>query len=72
MKSPIFTINIRDNYNIEQNYRWLFGIINSNDEEPKDIILSFNPFQGKYIKTLPLHETQQVLVDNEEEMKIKN
>ncbi|MCB9033153.1 MAG: WYL domain-containing protein [Chitinophagales bacterium] len=60
-----------DNYNIEQNYRYCFGIINSNDEEPKDIILSFNPFQGKYIKTLPLHETQQVLVDNEEEMKIK-
>jgi predicted DNA-binding transcriptional regulator YafY len=60
-----------DNYNIEQNYRYCFGIISPNDEEPQDIILSFDPFQGKYIKTLPLHDTQQILVDNEEETKIK-
>lgn len=60
-----------DNYSIEQSYRYCFGIISPNDEEPQDIILSFYPFQGKYIKTLPLHDTQQVLVDNDEEMKIK-
>lgn len=60
-----------DNYSIEQSYRYCFGIIIPNDEEPQDIILSFDPFQGKYIKTLPLHETQQVLVDNDVEMKIK-
>lgn len=60
-----------DNYSIEQNYRYCFGIISPNDEDPQDIILSFDPFQGKYIKTLPLHDTQQVLVDNDEEMKIK-
>ncbi len=59
------------NYSIEQSYRYCFGIISPNDEEPQDIILSFDPFQGKYIKTLPLHDTQQVLVDNDEEMKIK-
>lgn len=60
-----------DNYSIEQSYRYCFGIISPNDEEPQDIILSFDPFQGKYIKTLPLHDTQQVLVDNDEEMRIK-
>ena len=60
-----------DNYSIEQSYRYCFGIISPNDEEPQDIILSFDPFQGKYIKTLPLHDTQQVLVDNDEEIKIK-
>ena len=60
-----------DNYSIEQSYRYCFGIISPNDEEAQDIILSFDPFQGKYIKTLPLHDTQQVLVDNDEEMKIK-
>ncbi|MFA9212400.1 MAG: helix-turn-helix transcriptional regulator [Candidatus Methylacidiphilales bacterium] len=59
------------NYNLEQNYRYCFGIISPNEEEPQDIILSFEPFQGKYIKTLPLHETQTVLVDNEDELKIK-
>lgn len=65
------TYQYPDNYCIEQSYRYCFGIISPNDEEPQDIILSFDPFQGKYIKTLPLHDTQQVLVDNDVEMKIK-
>jgi predicted DNA-binding transcriptional regulator YafY len=65
------TYQYPDNYSIEQSYRYCFGIISPNDEEPQDIILSFDPFQGKYIKTLPLHDTQQVLADNAVEMKIK-
>ncbi len=60
-----------DNYSVEQSYRYCFGIIGSNDDKPTSIILSFDPFQGKYIKTLPLHHTQQILVDNEDELKIK-
>lgn len=60
-----------DTYNIEQSYRYCFGIISPNNEEPQDIILSFDPFQGKYIKTLPLHDTQQILVDNNDELQIK-
>lgn len=60
-----------DNYDVEQHYRYCFGIISPDDEEPQDIILSFDPYQGKYIKTLPLHETQQVLVDNDKELRIK-
>lgn len=60
-----------DNYSIEQSYRYCFGIISPNGSDPQDIILSFDPFQGKYIKTLPLHETQQVLVDNDKETRIK-
>lgn len=58
-------------YNIEESYRYCFGIISPTDEEPQEIILSFDPFQGKYIKTLPLHDTQQVLIDNEDELQIK-
>jgi len=58
-------------YSIEESFRYCFGIISPNDEEPQDIILSFDPFQGKYIKILPLHETQQVLIDNEDELQIK-
>ena len=58
-------------YNIEENYRYCFGIINPNNEEPQNILLSFDPFQGKYIKSLPLHETQQIVIDNEEELQIK-
>ncbi len=59
------------NYDAEESYRYCFGIISPNDENPQEIILSFDPFQGKYIKTLPLHETQQVLIDNQDELQIK-
>ena len=65
------TFEFPKTYSIEENYRYCFGIISPNDEEPQEIVLSFDPFQGKYIKTLPLHDTQQVLVDNEDELQIK-
>ncbi len=34
------------------------------------VILSFTPTQGKYIKTLPLHTSQKVLIDNDTEFRI--
>lgn len=58
-------------FDIEENYRYCFGIISPNGKEPQEIILSFDPFQGKYIKSLPLHDTQNILVDNEKELQIK-
>src|ERR1035437_257164 len=65
------TFEFPKTYNIEESYRYCFGIISPNDEEPQEIILSFDPFQGKYIKTLPLHDTQKVLVDNGGALQIK-
>lgn len=59
------------NYSVEESFRYCFGVISPNDEKLEDIILSFTPFQGKYIKTLPLHHTQELLVDNEHETRIK-
>ena len=58
-------------FNIEEHFRYCFGIISPSDEEPQEIVLSFDPIQGKYIKTLPLHGTQQVLIDNKDELQIK-
>jgi predicted DNA-binding transcriptional regulator YafY len=57
--------------NIEENYRYCFGIISPTDEEVQTIVLSFDPVQGKYIKTLPLHSTQQILVDDENELQVQ-
>jgi len=38
--------------------------------ELQEIILSFTTHQGKYIKSLPLHHSQVILVDNKDELRI--
>ncbi len=58
-------------YDADEQYRYSFGIISPTGTSPQEIILSFDPEQGKYIKTLPLHDTQQVLIDNKDELQIK-
>ncbi len=58
-------------FNVNEHYRYSFGIISPNGLEPKEIILSFDPFQGKYIKSLPLHSTQKIIKDGEDELQIK-
>ena len=60
-----------NNFNVNEHFQFSFGIISPNEEKPQEVILSFTPFQGKYIKSLPLHESQQVLVDNSVEFRIK-
>ena len=35
------------------------------------MILSFHQDQGKYIKTLSLHQSQQIILDNVDELRIK-
>jgi predicted DNA-binding transcriptional regulator YafY len=58
-------------FNVNEHYKYCFGIISPNGHSPEEVELSFDPFQGKYIKTLPLHESQHILIDNEEELRIK-
>lgn len=49
-----------------------FGIvIPEKSDIPQRIVLSFTPIKGKYIKSLPLHDSQQVLVDNGKECRIQ-
>jgi predicted DNA-binding transcriptional regulator YafY len=58
-------------FDVNAHYKNCFGIISPNAETPEEVILSFDPFQGKYIKSLPIHESQQVIIDNEEELRVK-
>ena len=48
-------------------YYW----VRVSDAEHHDIfILSFTPFQGKYHKTLPLQHSQEILMDDEMELRV--
>ncbi|MFZ4398532.1 MAG: helix-turn-helix transcriptional regulator [Bacteroidales bacterium] len=58
-------------FNVNEHYKYCFGIISPNGLEAEEIILSFDSYQGKYIKSLPLHETQKILIDNENELQIR-
>ena len=60
-----------ENYNANEDFKYCFGVINSSNVEPQEIILSFDPFEGNYVKSYPLHESQSVLIDNEEELIIR-
>jgi predicted DNA-binding transcriptional regulator YafY len=45
--------------------------VSASDDPPEKVLLSFTPHQSKYIKTLPLHHTQRILLDNEKECRIE-
>lgn len=64
------TFEYPKDFNVNERYKYSFGIIDPGDEAPEEIILSFNPVQGKYIKTLHLHHSQKVIKDNNEETRI--
>jgi predicted DNA-binding transcriptional regulator YafY len=49
-------------------YKDSFGIIDGADLPIMEIELSFDPLQGKYIKTSPLHSSQKVITDNSEKL----
>jgi predicted DNA-binding transcriptional regulator YafY len=57
-------------FDIAEYLRYCFGVIVPENEKSQEIVLSFEPFQGKYIKSLPLHHSQKVLIDSEEELRI--
>ena len=55
---------------INRHFRYCFGVINPEDRDPEVIILAFSPEQGKYVKSYPLHESQEVIADTPDELRI--
>lgn len=47
----------------------VIGLYSENEREK--VVLSYQVFQGKYIKSQPLHPTQKIIVDNEQELRIE-
>ncbi len=59
-------------FDINRYYENCFGIVTpESGQKPEEIVLSFDPVQGKYIKSLPLHESQQVISDTPQELRIR-
>lgn len=56
-------------FDTKEYFKYSFGITVS-EEKPIKIILSFKPYQGNYIKALPIHETQEVIKDSNKELRI--
>jgi predicted DNA-binding transcriptional regulator YafY len=53
-------------FDVNEYYKHCFGIISPNSSAPKKIVLWFNSTQGKFIKSLPLHESQRIIKDDED------
>lgn len=51
-------------------FKHVIGITVPPDGKPEKIILSFTPQQGKYIKAQPLHQSQTILRDDDQECRI--
>jgi len=58
-------------FSIQEYFKYAYGIIRPNYDKPEEIILSFTHDQGKYIKSQKMHHSQEILVDNENELRIK-
>ena len=61
----------KPDYNIEKEFADSFGIYSDRDKEPEEVILSFSPEGGKYNDSFPLHKTQETLIDDEREFRIR-
>lgn len=59
------------NYAVAKAYHDLFGIVSKNNHPLEEIILSFDAHQGQYIKSLPLHHSQEIVTDDENELRIR-
>ncbi len=55
---------------IEKEFESAFGIF-SDEIDAEEVILSFTPESGRYNLSLPLHESQETLIDNKNEIRIK-
>lgn len=62
--------NFPENFDSNKYFDKCFGIIVPENSTPEKIILSFDSVGGKYIKSFPIHETQKILTDNDDEIRV--
>lgn len=65
-----FTASV--DFDVNKYYQYSFGIISpEKNQKPEEIIISCESFQGKYIKALPFHHSQQIIKDTDDEFILK-
>lgn len=57
-------------FNSSEYFRFAFGITVM-DETPVEVIISFTPETGNYVRTLPIHHTQEIINDTAEKFVIR-
>jgi predicted DNA-binding transcriptional regulator YafY len=45
--------------------------ITASTEKPKKVVLSFNPQQGQYVKSQPIHFSQKIITDSKKELRVE-
>lgn len=56
-------------YQAYEEFKDSFGIINGTDEDPVKVVLSFTPREGRYVESLPLHHSQELILSNDDELR---
>ena len=56
---------------VSEKFKYSFGIYSSDEYPIEDVILSFDARDGSYLKSLPLHHSQEIITDNKDEFVIK-
>ena len=62
------SFDIPMNNTAETFYRYSYGIFRLEDALPEDVILAFQPLKGKFIKSNPLHHSQQIVLEDETQL----
>lgn len=60
--------NRPEDFDVKEMFKYSFGIISGVDFEPEEVVLSFFKPQAEYIRSLPLHRSQKVIKETEEEI----
>ncbi len=64
------TFKVGPEVDLVKKFQHYYGIIGSDDEAPTEVMLAFTSFQAKYVKSLPLHSSQKIVLENPEETQI--
>lgn len=60
-----------EDFDVRAYFHNCFGIIRPDVESVQQVRLSFDPHEADYLKSLPLHHSQEILIDNEDEFCIE-